>query len=44
MTKRIRSVKVRVANFSNGRKIIEIPKSVRDNFEIGEEVLIKKND
>ena len=35
-------IKVKVAKFSNGRKIVEIPHAVKDNFKIGEEVTIIK--
>ncbi len=35
-------IKAKVAKFSNGRKIIEIPTAVKDNFKIGEEVTIMK--
>ncbi len=31
-------VRSKVVKFGPERKIIEIPKSVRDNFEIGDEV------
>jgi len=37
-------IKSKVAKFSNGRKIVEIPTSVKDNFKIGEEVTITKKD
>ncbi len=37
-------IKAKVAKFSNGRKIIEIPTAVKDNFKIGEEVTITKKD
>lgn len=30
--------KGKVANFSNGRKIIEIPKAIRDFYSLGEVV------
>ena len=33
-------VKVKITKFTGGRKHIEVPKVVRDNFEIGEEVFI----
>ena len=32
----------RVSQFSGDRKIVEIPASVRDNFEVGEKVNIEK--
>jgi phosphoribosylpyrophosphate synthetase len=35
-------IKSKVSKFSNGRKIVEIPTSVRDNFEIGDVVYIVK--
>ncbi len=35
-------IKSKVAKFSNGRKIVEVPKAVRDNFEVGEQVIIQK--
>ena len=35
-------IKAKVVKFTDERKIIEIPATVRDNFEIGEEVIIKK--
>jgi len=35
-------IKSKVRNYGEGRKIIEIPKSVRDEFEEGELVLISK--
>jgi len=33
-------MKLKVVKFSNGRKILEIPKSVRDNFKIGEKMIV----
>ena len=36
--------KSKVAKFGNERKIVEIPKAVRDEFEPGEEVYIKKSE
>ena len=35
-------IRSKVAKFGNERKIIELPKAVRDNFKIGEEVVIDK--
>ena len=35
-------VKVKVRLYGNGRKIVEIPKCVRDNFKEGQEVEIKR--
>ena len=35
-------IKSKIAKFTGNRKIIEIPESVRDNFNIGEEVTITK--
>lgn len=35
-------IKTKVVKFTGKRKIVEIPKTVRDNFEIGEEVEISK--
>jgi len=35
-------IKGKVAKFTDNRKIIEIPQSVRDNFSVGEEVIITK--
>lgn len=35
-------IKSKVAKFSNGRKIVEIPTAVKDNFKIGEDVTIEK--
>lgn len=35
-------VKSKVVKFTGDRKIIEIPKSVKDNFKIGEPVIITK--
>ena len=35
-------IKSTVSKFSKARKIVEIPKKVRDSFEIGEEVEIAK--
>lgn len=35
-------IKSKVAKFGKERKIIEIPKAARDNFNSGEEVVIKK--
>jgi hypothetical protein len=35
-------IKSRVSKFSGERKIVEIPHSARDNFSIGEKVLISK--
>ena len=36
--------KSKVAKFTGERKIVEIPESVRDNFKVGEEVMITKKD
>ena len=35
-------IKSRVAKFSGDRKIVEIPQSARDNFVVGERVVIIK--
>ncbi len=35
-------IKSKVSKFGQGRKMAEIPKAVRDNFEPGEEVNIEK--
>ena len=35
-------IKSKVSKFTGKRKIVEIPKAARDNFKVGEEVLIKK--
>ncbi len=35
-------IRSKVRKFIEKRKVVEIPKSVRDNFEIGEEVIIRK--
>lgn len=35
-------IKVKVANFTNGRLIIEIPKAVRDNFKPKDLVYVEK--
>ncbi len=36
-------IKSKVSKFTGNRKIVEIPKPVRDNFKVGEEVTIIKN-
>lgn len=33
-------LKLKVAKFSDGRKIIELPKAVRDNFQKGQELFL----
>ncbi len=35
-------IKSKVTKFCGDRKIIEIPKAARDNFELKEEVIIEK--
>lgn len=35
-------VKSKVSRHSGERKIIEVPKAVRDDFDIGEEVEVRK--
>lgn len=35
-------IKSKVSKFGNDRKMVEIPVSVRDNFDAGEEVEINK--
>lgn len=35
-------IKSKIIKFGKERKIIEIPKAIRDNFEIGEQVTIEK--
>lgn len=35
-------IKVKIAKFGKHRRIVEIPKAVRDNFKIGEIVIISK--
>ncbi len=35
-------VKSKVSKFTGNRKIVEIPQAVRDNFKIGENVIIQK--
>lgn len=35
-------VTAKVARFTGDRKIVEIPWAIRDNFKIGEEVIIVK--
>ncbi len=35
-------IKTKVTKFTGDRKIVEIPKAVRDNFEVGEPVIITK--
>ena len=39
---KIKSMKIksRVTKFCGDRKIIEIPKAIRDNFKVGESVII----
>ncbi len=33
-------IRIKVAKFSGQRKILEIPKSIRDNFRIGENLVV----
>ena len=35
-------IKLKISKFTGDRKIIEIPKVLRDNFEVGEIVFIEK--
>ena len=35
-------IRSKIRNYGSGRKMVEIPKSVRDNFEEGEEVIVEK--
>jgi hypothetical protein len=36
-------IKSKVSKFSGQRKIVEIPAAVRDNFKVGEDVVIVKD-
>jgi len=38
----MKQTKSRISKFTGERKIVEIPKEDRQNFEIGEKVIVKK--
>jgi hypothetical protein len=36
-------IKSRVSSFGSGRKMVELPKAIRDNFSLNEAVIITKS-